>query len=135
MSEFKKYRRSAIAEMADWHPGFDVDGVSISKADLASGSPKLGDKIARNPKDHSDKWLVAAAYFADNFEPVDKPVADDAVPEPAAWMYQHKRHPERAACVVVRADTSQNGAELYWEIPLYTAYQLRAAIARERAKK
>jgi hypothetical protein len=26
--------------------------------------------IARNPKNHDDQWLVAAAYFADNFEPL-----------------------------------------------------------------
>jgi hypothetical protein len=25
--------------------------------------------IARNPKNHADQWLVAAKYFADNFEP------------------------------------------------------------------
>ena len=28
------------------------------------------DMIARNPKNHDDQWLVAAAYFADNFEPL-----------------------------------------------------------------
>jgi uncharacterized protein YozE (UPF0346 family) len=27
--------------------------------------------IARNPKNHDDKWLVAAQYFADNFEPIE----------------------------------------------------------------
>jgi hypothetical protein len=32
--------------------------------------------IARNPKNHADKWLVAAAYFADNFECVSPPMAD-----------------------------------------------------------
>jgi len=26
--------------------------------------------IARNPKNHADQWLVAAKYFADNFEPI-----------------------------------------------------------------
>ena len=31
---------------------------------------KPGDMIARNPKNHDDQWLVAAAYFADNFEPL-----------------------------------------------------------------
>ena len=36
----------------------------------AAGSPKEGDMIARNPKNHADQWLVAAQYFADNFEPV-----------------------------------------------------------------
>ena len=33
--------------------------VSISEADLNNGSPKIGDMIARNPKNHNDKWLVA----------------------------------------------------------------------------
>lgn len=67
---FKKYRRSAIAEMADWEPGFDMQGVLISDVDRAAGSPRTGDKIARNPKECADKWLVAAAYFRDNFGPL-----------------------------------------------------------------
>lgn len=44
--------------------------VSVSVADETHGSPQLGDKIARNPKDHHDRWLVAAAYFQENFEPL-----------------------------------------------------------------
>lgn len=68
MTEFKQYRRSQIAEMADWSPEIDMTTVSISAPDKEAGSPKPGDKIARNPKNHADKWLVAAAYFADNFE-------------------------------------------------------------------
>lgn len=67
---FKKYRRKQIAEMADWEPGYDMEKVSVSEADHVAGSPKAGDKIARNPKNHDDKWLIAAAYFADNFGPV-----------------------------------------------------------------
>lgn len=67
---FKKYRRKQIAEMADWEPGYDMTDVSVSEPDKAAGSPKTGDKIARNPKNHADVWLVAAAYFADNFGPV-----------------------------------------------------------------
>lgn len=43
--------------------------VSISSEDLKSGSPKIGDMIARNPKNHLDQWLVANQYFQDNFEP------------------------------------------------------------------
>ena len=70
--QFKQYRRTQIAEMADWHPDFPMDGVSISKADNLAGSPKAGDKIARNPVNHADKWLVAANYFAANFEPMEK---------------------------------------------------------------
>lgn len=68
---FKKYRRSQIAEIADWVPGTPMGGISISTPDLQAGSPKAGDKIARNPKNHDDKWLIAAAYFADNFEAID----------------------------------------------------------------
>jgi hypothetical protein len=50
-------------------------GVSISQADLINGSPKRGDKIARNPSDHSDRWLVASEYFEKNFEDADEPAA------------------------------------------------------------
>ena len=66
---YKQYRRTQIAEMADWHPRFDMTDVSVSAADQKAGSPKIGDKIARNPANHADRWLVAADYFAANFEP------------------------------------------------------------------
>lgn len=71
MSEFKQYRRKQIAELREWEPGDDMDRVSISKSDLEAGSPKEGDMIARNPLNHADQWLVAAAYFKNNFEPVE----------------------------------------------------------------
>jgi hypothetical protein len=67
---FKQYRRTQIAEMRPYEPGESVDGISISGADRDAGSPKLGDMIARNPRNHADRWLVAAQYFMDNFEPV-----------------------------------------------------------------
>jgi hypothetical protein len=44
--------------------------VSISDVDKANGSPKIGDMIARNPKNHNDQWLVAEKYFKDNFEDI-----------------------------------------------------------------
>ena len=68
MSDFKQYRRKQIAELRPYVPGESMDMISISNVDEAAGSPKAGDMIARNPKNHADKWLVAAAYFADNFE-------------------------------------------------------------------
>ena len=72
MSEFKKYRRKQIAELRPYVPGEDLsDRVSISAADREVGSPMAGDMIARNPKNHADQWLVAAAYFVDNFEPLE----------------------------------------------------------------
>jgi hypothetical protein len=87
MSEFTKYRRTQVAEMRPV-TGYDVEvynkhagelivmnekrvvKVSISVEDLANGSPKSGDMIARNPKNHNDQWLVAEQYFNDNFEPL-----------------------------------------------------------------
>ncbi len=56
--------------MADWHDHFDMTDVSISVEDARNGSPKEGDKIARNPANHKDQWLVAADYAAANFEPI-----------------------------------------------------------------
>jgi hypothetical protein len=68
--QFKKFRRTQIAEMRFYDPNETWDDtISISKPDLDNGSPKLGDMIARNPKNHKDQWLVAEQYFKDNFEP------------------------------------------------------------------
>jgi hypothetical protein len=67
---FRQYRRKQIAELRPYEPGETLsDRVSISAADREAGSPKEGDMIARNPKNHEDQWLVAADYFAENFEP------------------------------------------------------------------
>jgi hypothetical protein len=67
---FTKYRRKQTAEMRPYEPGETLKDISISVFDLDAGSPKAGDMIARNPRNHKDQWLVAAQYFADNFEPV-----------------------------------------------------------------
>ena len=87
MEDFKQYRRTQIAEMRPV-TDYDIDvynkhagelivmngkrvvKVSISIEDLYNGSPKIGDMIARNPKNHNDQWLVAKQYFEDNFEPM-----------------------------------------------------------------
>ena len=46
--------------------------VSISDADLESGSPKIGDMIAVNKYNPKDQWLVNQKYFHEHFigEPV-----------------------------------------------------------------
>ena len=70
---FKQYRRKQIAELRPFVPGEVLDArVSVSESDRAAGSPRPGDMIARNPKNHEDQWLVAAAYFADNFEAISR---------------------------------------------------------------
>lgn len=71
MSEFKQYRRKQIAELRSYVDGEPMGGISISSEDIKAGSPKAGDMIARNPKNHADQWLVAAQYFSDNFEAMD----------------------------------------------------------------
>ena len=68
--DFKQYRRKQIAELRPVTLGEVLSNVSISDEDRKAGSPKPGDMVARNPKNHADQWLVAAQYFADNFEPL-----------------------------------------------------------------
>ena len=68
--KFQQYRRSQIAELRPYEPGESMEGISISATDKEAGSPKPGDMIARNPKNHADQWLVPAKYFADDFEPL-----------------------------------------------------------------
>lgn len=71
MKEFKQYRRKSISEMRPYDEGEILDRkVSISQADKDAGSPKIGDMIARNPKNHEDQWLVAKQYFEENLEEI-----------------------------------------------------------------
>ena len=85
MEDFKQYRRTQIAEMRPvneedikaYHADKRIHSirdtefrVSIYDVDKANGSPKIGDMVARNPKNHNDQWLVAKQYFEDNFEPM-----------------------------------------------------------------
>lgn len=68
MSDFKQYRRKGFAEIRPYVTGESCERVSISQPDKEHGSPKEGDMIARNPKNHDDQWLVAKKYFDNNFE-------------------------------------------------------------------
>ena len=85
MTDFKKYRRTQIAELRpvtkeniDFYSKYKYlqstetdmgwNEVSISIEDKMNGSPKIGDMIARNPKNHDDQWLIANDYFKENFE-------------------------------------------------------------------
>ena len=66
---WNQYKRKGLSEMRPYVEGEDVSGISLTDADKEAGSPKVGDMIARNPKDHNDQWLVAKQYFEDNLEP------------------------------------------------------------------
>ena len=63
MSEFKL--NIATKQIAELRPteGESIDGITISSADRAAGSPKAGDMIAHNLKNHADQWLVSAQYL------------------------------------------------------------------------
>ena len=94
MSEYRKYQRTQVAEIAEWTPDFDMTGVSISEPDRKAGSPKAGDGIARNPDNHNDRWLIAADYRAKNFAPmvgsdqnIDK-IVEQAINETPTIPYQ-----------------------------------------------
>ena len=72
MKIFKQYRRKNVSEMRPYVEGENLETqtpkVSISDEDLKAGSPKDGDMVARNPKNHNDQWLVAKKYFEENLE-------------------------------------------------------------------
>lgn len=76
MTEFKKYRRTNIAEMRPYIPGEDLTSVSVSPTDNPISD--LG-MIARNPKNHADQWYVARQYFEDNFESAEPESKGDRV--------------------------------------------------------
>jgi hypothetical protein len=70
IDQFRVYRRTQKSEMRPYVEDEELpSSVSISAIDRKNGSPKAGDMIARNPANHEDQWLVAAAYFKANFEP------------------------------------------------------------------
>ena len=74
MSGFVQCRRKQLAELRPYVPGEPMEGISISDEDKLAGSPKEGDMIARNPRNHKDRWLVAKAYYEANFETTAKAI-------------------------------------------------------------
>ena len=71
MTEYKPYRKTAIAWLAPWTPDTEMTGVSVSDEDRENGSPKVGDMISRNPDHHADRYLMAEKFFRESYEPVD----------------------------------------------------------------
>lgn len=105
---YKQYRRKQVAELADWTPDFDMSGVSVSEEDNKAGSPKEGDKIARNPVNHNDRWLVAAAYFKSNFEEVltnfERPLRLDGKATDHIWAME-----DQPGYIGLRMDSGDSG--------------------------
>lgn len=90
--EFTKYKRIQIAELRPYVSNESLEGVSISESDLAADSPKPGDMIARNPKNHEDQWLVAAQYFANNFELAPNSSLGNMVERAGRELFSHGAH-------------------------------------------
>lgn len=64
MNDWKKYRKSGVAEMRPYIPGEDLSGISITLGLV----PQAGGMIARDPKNHSDVWYVSPTFFERNYE-------------------------------------------------------------------
>jgi hypothetical protein len=62
---WKKYRRTGLSEMRPYIKGEDLSVVSVSAEDDPDSDMGM---IARNPKNHADKWYVARKYFEENLE-------------------------------------------------------------------
>lgn len=60
MTDFKRYRRTNIAEMRPYIKGEDLSLISVSKTDTPDEDMGM---VARNLKNHSDQWYVARQYF------------------------------------------------------------------------
>lgn len=71
MTEFQTFRRTGVIEARPYEPGETLPTcVSISVADRDAGSPKAGDMIARNARNHDDQWLIAQEFFQEHYEHV-----------------------------------------------------------------
>lgn len=64
----QNYRKKGVQPMEPWTPDTSLFGVSITEPDRDAGSPQEGDMIAHSPANPADRWLVAKAYFEQNYE-------------------------------------------------------------------
>ncbi len=65
MSNWNQYKRKGLSEMRPYIKGEDLSTISVSDEDNPENDMGM---VARNPKNHADKWYVARAYFNDNLE-------------------------------------------------------------------
>jgi len=75
----KNYTKTQLQPMFPWSLEEDFN-ISISAADKANGSPRLGDMIAVNPNNPEDRWLVAEKFFKFNYK-------EESVEEPKKVKY------------------------------------------------
>jgi hypothetical protein len=104
-SQFKQYRRKQIAELRPYHPGESMEGINISPPDKEAGSPKEGDMIARDPKNHgqytnsSDNAVVVLERSLQRFASVPNTVnrtvgrAASSLRQPTYGVWPHLEGP------------------------------------------
>lgn len=68
MDVWKEYKLKCRYEMRPYVNGENMKGIHVSQQNAQIGCPKEGDMIARNPKQHSDQFLVAKKEFEENLE-------------------------------------------------------------------
>lgn len=61
--EWKEYLKKNVTEMRPYVEGESLAMISVKE----DHEPQEGDMIARNPLDMTDKWLVSAEYFKENY--------------------------------------------------------------------
>jgi hypothetical protein len=67
MNEWKDYIKQTRQPMRPYVPGESLEGISVWEGD----TPEAGGMIAINPKDSTDQWYVAKAFFEENYRPAD----------------------------------------------------------------
>ena len=136
--DFQEYRRSQIANLRPYIEGETLsDRVSISAADKEAGSPKAGDMIARNPANHDDQWLVAADYFAANFEPAApavQPAAGREVYNAIVTLQAFLDDFDNENLDAIEADDFNIGQDEYIEVPSATLRRVLTALAHPPAQ-
>ena len=61
------YKKVFKQELTPWTPETKMAGISVSVPDRLNGSPRPGDMVAVNALDATDMWLVAEAFFLQNY--------------------------------------------------------------------
>jgi magnesium-transporting ATPase (P-type) len=62
--KWSKYRSKKTFEIRPYEEGENLNGVKLSSCQI-TGSPKRGDMVVRNSKDHNDQWLISEKGFDD----------------------------------------------------------------------
>lgn len=71
--EWRKYRRKGYTEARPYVPGENLNGVSVSQADINKAQKGgLKGMIARCPWDVEDQWFVNTEYFMANMEEIEE---------------------------------------------------------------